>query len=120
MSPEDVRKRMRAHLVAFISILALAMVAAATALAGEANRSAVLAIAAVQVLIVLGSMMHAHRDGPWVTWLLAFCALNVAGLGGILYVGYFDTINGTEHVVVSAPANEADTATESEPGESEH
>jgi hypothetical protein len=51
--------------------------------------------------------MHVAKEGPWVKWLLAFCALNVAGLVGMLCLGYFDTIQGTEHVVVSEPAPES-------------
>jgi heme/copper-type cytochrome/quinol oxidase subunit 4 len=122
MNHDEIRKRMRSHLIAFIAILLLSLMAAGTVLAGETNRSAVLAIAAVQALIVLAAMMHAHREGPWVRGLIAFCALFVAALAGILYLGYHDTIDGTEHVGMSAPEHDAPAETEADPdsAETEH
>jgi len=108
MNPEDVRKRIRAHMVAFAVILALAMLAAGTVMAGSATPAAVMSIAAVQALVVLFAMMHAGNEGPWVRWLLVFCAFFVALLGSITYHAYQDTIHGTEHVVI-APAEAAES-----------
>ena len=110
MNPDDVRKRMRAHIIAFASILALAMMSAGTVLAGEANVAAVLAIAAVQVLIVLFAMMHAAKDGPWVRWTLALCVVFVTAMAGLTLLGLHDPIDGTEHVVVAPAAATVDNA----------
>ena len=109
MDHDDVRKRMRGHIIAFVAILALAMMSAGTVLAGEANVTAVLAIAGVQVLVVLFAMMHATQAGPWVRWVLVFCAFGVFGLAGALYVGYHDTIDGTEHIVMQTSETPADS-----------
>ncbi len=101
MTPDDVRKRTRAHLIAFVIVLALALMSAGSVLAGQANVAAVLAIAAVQVLVVVFAMMHAGQDGPWVRWTLGLCVVFVAALAGLTLFGQRDTIDGTEHVVVA-------------------
>jgi len=111
MNHDDIRKRMRAHMVAFAVILALALMAAGTVMAGSATPVAVMAIAAVQALVVLFAMMHAGKEGAWVKWLLAFCAFFVAALAFITYHAYRDTIDGTEHVVIT-PAQAAETGEE--------
>jgi heme/copper-type cytochrome/quinol oxidase subunit 4 len=108
MTPDEARKRMRSHAVAFGAILLLALTAPATVLTGRSNPAIVMVIAAVQVFVVLAAMMHAPKDGPWVRGLLAFCALFVAALAGLTLLGLKDTVAGTEKVVVSAPGPAAD------------
>lgn len=112
MTPDEARKRMRTHLIAFGAILVLAMLAAGTVLTGRPNPAAVLAIAAVQVAVVLVAMMHAPKDGRWVRGLLAFCALFVVALAGLTLLGLKDTIEGTEHVVISSDAAHEDAPAE--------
>lgn len=108
---DDIRKRARIHLIAFVAILVLALLSAATVMSGETTRATVFIIAAVQVLIVLSQMMHAFKDGPWVRWTLGLCVVFVAALAGLSLLGLSDTIDGTEHVVV-APAEPSPDAAE--------
>jgi heme/copper-type cytochrome/quinol oxidase subunit 4 len=108
MNADDVRKRARAHIIAFTMLLALALMAAATVLAGETNPAAVLGIAVVQVLIVVVAMMHALQEGPFVRWLLVFAVIFVCALEGLSYLGLHDTIDGTQRVVIAAPDPDAE------------
>jgi len=99
----EIQNRTRAHLIAFAAVLAMALVAGGLAMAGVSNVDLVLAIAAVQGVIVLTAMMHARSDGPWVRGVLFFAALFVAVLFGALVLGHRSTITGTERLN-SAPA----------------
>ncbi len=96
MDAAEIQKHMRGHLIAFIAILVLSLVAAASVYFGALGLSGALAIAGVQVLIIGNRMMHAFKDGPWVRGVLFFAALFVVALLGLSALGLHSTIEGTE------------------------
>ncbi len=98
MDAADIQKRMRAHLLAFAAILALALTAAGLAMTGLANGYLIFAIAAVQAAILLTAMMHARAEGPWVRGVLFFAALFVVALVGLMALSHRSTIVGTERI----------------------
>lgn len=108
MDAADIQKHMRGHLIAFVAILVLSLVAAASVYFGAFGLSGALAIAGVQVLIISNRMMHAFKDGPWVRGVLFFAALFVVVLLGLTSLGLRSTIEGTEHfsTPVAEPAGE--------------
>lgn len=106
MDAADIQKQMRGHLIAFIAILVLSLVAAASVYFGAFGLSGALAIAGVQVLIIANRMMHAFKDGPWVRGVLFFAALFVVALLGLTILGSRSTIDGTQRIE-QAPATES-------------
>lgn len=112
MSAEDVKKQVRTHLTVFAAVLILAVMAGISVIAGTSSIPAVLAIAAVEVALVLGFLMHARTEGPWVKSLILFCALFVGSLIALKLLGHYDRIEGTEDIVVEAAPQHAQEAEE--------
>lgn len=109
MTREEVARRTRTHLFAFAAIVVVAVLAAITVVLEKPPASAGVVIAVLQAMMVLKFMMHLYDEGPWVKWLVAFSIVSVIGLAGTLCVGYFDTIEGTQHVI-AAPVEQAQDA----------
>jgi heme/copper-type cytochrome/quinol oxidase subunit 4 len=110
MDAADIQRRIRAHFIAFIAILGMSLLAAASVYFERLSLPGVLAIAAVQVLIIANRMMHVYKEGPWVRGVFLFAILSVVGFIATIMVGQRSTIDGTEHTetaVVAEPTEEA-------------
>jgi len=107
MSDDSIQDQIRSHLIAFGVVFVLAIIAGATTWLGLAGVEAVLAIATLQVGVVLGFMMHIGRDGRIVGWTVFLCGLFVAAMAGLMLLGLSDEIAGTERSSYATAADEA-------------
>src|SRR5262245_585952 len=108
MDSVDIRKRIRAHLIAFGFILVLALTGAGASYIGGCGPAVGLGIAGVQVVIVLVAMMHLVGEGAWVNGVLLLAAITIGGLVAGVLLGKHSTIQGTQ-VLSVAPVPKTET-----------
>lgn len=114
MADDNLKQQVRGHIIAFAVVLVLAMVAGGTTIMGLASIEAVLAIAAVQAVVVVGFMMHLQRDGSIVGGTIAACGVLIVAMAGLMVLGLHDRIDGTEDIVVELVQSAESSATPEE------
>jgi caa(3)-type oxidase subunit IV len=92
--------------VPFAIVGALVVVASGLTLGGLSATVVILAIAAIQVAVVAGWMMHLASEGRAVTWTAALSAVLLAALFALAYAAFHDTIEGQERIAAPAAVDD--------------
>ncbi len=99
MSTENIQQQVKAHQKIYVALLVLTLVSAGSVMAGVSAGTTiilVLAVAAVQGLLILLNLMHLKEEQRAMKGLMALCAFFIVFLLVTTSIAYRDTIAGTD------------------------